>query len=173
MLTNDMELMATETNRYHEQQVAAEPNNHKRKWSTVTWDEVEAFIAILIYMGIVKVPQMHLYWSTDNLIHQERVSSIMTQTLFPQTRRFFHLADNSSALPREDPSFNKISRVRQFFDSVLKNSQTLYRLDWEASTDETMVPHRGCLSFKQNTKNKPVRWGIKLLVLFQAKTGCF
>lgn len=107
--------MATETNRYHEQQVAAEPNNHKRKWSTVTWDKVEAFIAILIHMGIVKLPQMHLYWSTDNLIHQKRVSSIMTQTLFPQTRRFFHLADNSSALPREDRSFNKISRVKTIF----------------------------------------------------------
>jgi len=137
------ELMATETNRYHEQQVAAEPNNHKRKWSTVMWDEVEAFIAILIHMGIVKLPQIHLYWSTDNLIHQERVSSIMTQTLFPQTRRFFHLADNPSALPREDPSFNEISRVRQFLDSVLKNSQTLYRMTGRLLLTRPWLPTEG------------------------------
>ena len=34
-----------------------------------------------------------------------------------------------------------------------------------------MVPHKGRLSFKQYIKNKPVRWGIKLWVLCEAKTG--
>lgn len=57
MFTDDMwELMVTETNRYHDQLVAAEPNKHKRKWGPVTWDEMEAIIGILIYMGIVKLP---------------------------------------------------------------------------------------------------------------------
>ena len=34
-----------------------------------------------------------------------------------------------------------------------------------------MVPHKGRLSFKQYIKNKPVKWGIKLWVLFESKTG--
>ena len=42
------ELMVNETNRYRDQQVAAEANKHKRKWGPVTWDEMEAFISILI-----------------------------------------------------------------------------------------------------------------------------
>ena len=42
--------MVTETNRYHNQQVAAEPNKHKRKWVPVTREELEAFIGILIYI---------------------------------------------------------------------------------------------------------------------------
>ena len=51
MFTDDMwELMVTETNRYHNQQVAAEPNKHKRKWVPVTREELEAFIGILIYI---------------------------------------------------------------------------------------------------------------------------
>lgn len=81
------------------------------------------------------------------------------------------MADNSRALPREDTGFDKIYRVRQFLDFVLQNSQRLYRLDREVSIDETMVPHKGRLSFKQYIKNKPVRWGIKLWVLCEAKTG--
>lgn len=52
------------------------------------------------------------------------------------------MADNSSAPPREDPAFDKIYRVRQSLGFVLRNSQRLYRLDWEVSIDETMVPHR-------------------------------
>ena len=39
------------------------------------------------------------------------------------------------------------------------------------SIDETMVPHKGKLNFKQHIKNKPVKWGIKLWVLCEAKTG--
>lgn len=41
----------------------------------------------------------------------------------------------------------------------------------QVSIDETMVPHKGRLSFKQYIKNKPVRWGIKLWVFSEAKTG--
>ena len=61
--------------------------------------------------------------------------------------------------------------VREFLGFVLRNSQRLYRLDWEIPIDETMVPHKGCLSFKQYIKNKPIRWGIKLWVLCEGKTG--
>ena len=67
------------------------------------------------------------------------------------------MADNSTALPRENPGVDNIYRVRQFLDFVLRNSQRLYRLDQEVSIDETMVPHKGRMSFKQYIKNKPIR----------------
>ena len=159
-------MIVTETNRYHDQQAASEPNKHKRRWDPVTKGEMEAFIGIMIHMGIVKLPRMTIYWSTDNLVHQESVSSVMTQI-----RRYFHLADNTQSLPREDPGFDKIYRVRQFLDIIVENAQRLYRLDKDVSIDETMVPHKGRLSFKQYIKNKPVRRGIKLWVLCEAKTG--
>lgn len=165
------DLIVAETNRYHDQQVTAEPNKHKRKWTPITKGEVQAFIGIMIYMGIVKLPRLTMYWSVDNLLHQASVSSVMTVTRFFQIWRYFHLADNSKALPREDPRFDKIYRVRQFLDLVMANAQHLYRLDRDVSIDETMVPHKGRLSFKQYIKNKPVRWGIKLWVLCEAKTG--
>ena len=55
-----------ETNRYHNQHVAAEPSRHRgsgvlllgRKWRHL-------YFGILIYMGIVKLPRMHMYSSTD------------------------------------------------------------------------------------------------------------
>ena len=173
MFTDEIwDMLVTETNRYHDQQAASEPNKHKRKWDPVTKDRMKAFIGIMIHMGIVKLPRMTMYWSTDNLVYQgSTVSSAMTQTRFFQIWRYFHLADNTQSLPREDPRFDKIYRVRQFLDIIVGNAQLLYRLDQDVSIDETMVPHKGCLSFKQYIKNKPVRWGIKLWVLCEAKTG--
>ena len=60
---------------------------HKRKWTPVKQEETKAFIGIMINMGIIKLPRMHMYWNTDNLLHQESVSSIMTQTWFLQIWR--------------------------------------------------------------------------------------
>lgn len=53
----------------------------------------------------------------------------------------------------------------------MENAQRLYRLDKDVSINETMVQQKGHLSFKQYIKNRPVRWGIKLWVLCEAKTG--
>ena len=55
-----------ETNKCHDQQVAAEPSRHRgsgvlllgRKWRHL-------YFGILIYMGIVKLPRMHMYSSTE------------------------------------------------------------------------------------------------------------
>ena len=163
--------IVTETNRYHDQQVLADPHKHKRKWSPVNREEMEAFVGIIIHMGIVKLPRINMYWSNNTLLHQKSVSEVMSQTRFIQIWRYFHLAGNSSAIPRGSPGFDKIYRVREFLNVILRNAQRLHRLDREITIDETMVPHKGRLSFKQYIKNKPTRWGIKLWVLCEAKTG--
>ena len=113
MFTDDSwDMLVLETNRYYEQQKAANPNKHKSKWNSVEKDEMKVFVGIIICMGIVKLPRLHMYWSTDVLIHQHAVSSIISCTYFLQIWRYFHLANNDHALPRENPLFDKIYRVR-------------------------------------------------------------
>ena len=64
--TDDLwDLMVEETNRYYDQKVAAEPTRHKRKWKPVTKEEMEAFVGVLIYMVVVKLPRMNMYWSNN------------------------------------------------------------------------------------------------------------
>ena len=38
-------------------------------WWDVTMDEMRRFIACIIYMGIVQLPDIHRYWSTSTLYH--------------------------------------------------------------------------------------------------------
>lgn len=117
-----LDLIVTETNQYHDQQATAEPTKHKGKWSLVTREEMEAFLGIIILMGIVKLPKLKMYWSNDILVCQERISSVMSQTRFLQIWCYFHLADNCSAVPRGEPGLDKIYRVRQFLNLILRNS---------------------------------------------------
>ena len=53
---NLWELLVQESNKCYQQQKAADPNKHKRPWAPVTREEMEAFIRIIILMGIVKLP---------------------------------------------------------------------------------------------------------------------
>lgn len=172
LFTNDIwEILVQETNRYYDQQKATDPGKHKRPWAPVTRDEMEAFIGMIILMGIVKLPRFEMYWSQDKLIHQESIANIMSQTRFLQIWRYFHLADNAVAIPRGTDGFDKIYRVRNFLNIILINIRDEYRLGMNIAIDETMVPHKGKLAFKQYIKNKPTKWGIKLWVLSEATTG--
>lgn len=82
LFANDIwELLVQETNTFYQQQKEADPNKHKRPWAPVTREEMEAFIGIIILMGIVKLSYFKMYWSQDKLIHQESIAS-MSQTKF-------------------------------------------------------------------------------------------
>lgn len=84
MFTDDLwNLIVTETNRYHDHQALADPHKHKRKWSPVTREEMEAFVGI-IHMGVVKLPRIKMYWSNNTLLHHKSVSEVMSQTRFIQ-----------------------------------------------------------------------------------------
>lgn len=49
MFTDEIwDLIVAETNRYHDQQVTAEPNKHKRKWTPITKGDMQAFIGIMM-----------------------------------------------------------------------------------------------------------------------------
>ena len=54
---------------------------------------------------------------------------------------------------------------------ISRNISREYKLSRDIAIDETMVPHKGRLSFKQYIKNKPTQWGIKLWVLSESLTG--
>ena len=99
MFTDEMwDTIDGETNRYQKQQSTAEPNKHKSKWTPVCKDEIKSFIGIIIFMGIVKLPRIAMYRTSDVLFHQQKVSNLMPYFRFFHILRYFHLADNSTAL---------------------------------------------------------------------------
>ena len=59
--------------------------------SDVTKGEVQAFVGMLILMGIVRLPRFQMYWESDQLIHQKSIANIMLRTRFFQIWRYFLL----------------------------------------------------------------------------------
>lgn len=78
LFNNEMwEIIVSETNRYYEQQKASDPDHHKTERHPVTKGEVQAFVGMLILIGIVRLPRFQMYWESDQLIHQESIANIM------------------------------------------------------------------------------------------------
>ena len=73
-----MELLVTETNRYAKQFIVGkEKNTYLHQWTNVTVNEMKQFIGILILMGIVHKPQIHMYWSKSGLLSTPVFGNIM------------------------------------------------------------------------------------------------
>ena len=88
-------LIETETNRYASS--CTETNPSSRAWVDTEVEELKAFVGLLILMGIVKLPRLEMYWSTNfPLIKTPGVSNIMPLKGFEQIWRFLHLNNNST-----------------------------------------------------------------------------
>ncbi len=164
------ELIVVETNRYANSFVAN--NSGSGAWIDTTENELKAFIGLLILMGIVRLPRLELYWSTNYpLINTPGISSIMPRNRFLQLWRFLHLNDNNNAIPYGQVGHDKLFKVRKLLDMLCPLFESEFEIHQSCAIDEAMIPFKGRLKFKQYMKNKPTKWGIKVFVLADSPTG--
>ena len=57
-------------------------------WKLLTAEELNAFLAIFIVMGIKKLPSLDMYWSENNMIGCPWIREIMPRNRFKQINRF-------------------------------------------------------------------------------------
>ena len=67
-----MEHIVLETNLYAEQYIASNADSmsehsNARSWEETTVNEMKTFIGLILLMGVIYKPRLHLYWSTDEL----------------------------------------------------------------------------------------------------------
>lgn len=64
------------------------------------------------------MPSYRSYWadSTGN----EKIADAMVRNRFHKLRSYFQIADNSNCLPRSDPSYDKLFKIRPFLNGVKK-----------------------------------------------------
>ena len=82
--------------------------------------------------------------------------------------RYLHLQDNMD--PAVDKS-DKLWKLRGFMDLLLAKFQDLYEVNGFVTVDESMVKFKGRLAFRQYLPMKPVKWGVKVWVMAESKTG--
>ncbi|XP_042147562.1 piggyBac transposable element-derived protein 3-like [Ixodes scapularis] len=102
------EHLAEQTNLYSVQKSGKSTNTDA--------DEREQFVGIFLMTGLIPVPQYHFYWNEK--LQFTPVSQTMSKNRFKQLRRYFHAADNSKILPKLDPGFDSLFKLRPFLDAL-------------------------------------------------------
>ena len=75
-------------------------------------------------------------------------------------------------MPKKDaPDFDPLYRVRPMIDSCQDKFQQAYRPGRELSVDEGMIAYHGRISYLQYIPKKPTKFGIKVWLLAESKTG--
>nr|XP_039258488.1 piggyBac transposable element-derived protein 4-like [Styela clava] len=142
------------------------------EWKPTNHNEMKAFLGLTIIMGLIKMPQLTMYWQKKNWIFDWHApNKIMSRDRFKKLWKYLHFCDESSAPSAEDPSRDRLYKIRPLIELIEPTLLSVYTPSKNISIDESMIPFKGKLSFRQFIPSKRVRFGIKVWVLAESKTG--
>ena len=135
---------------------------------TCTDQEIEVFIGVTYFMGLIKLLSLRDYWRTDDL-GVSFVRNAMPRDRYEEIRANLHFSNNMDPT-RADDKTGKIRSLIEHFNMVhQRNSISVSH----QSIDEHMVKFKGHHSMKQYVKNKPIKWGFKFWLRCQfPNIGC-
>lgn len=135
-------------------------------WHPITVAEMYVFMALTMLMAHVKKHRIADYWITEDLISTPSFGKFMARDRYLAILSNLHFVTNTNIhLP--DPLW----KVRGFYDMMRQRFKAFLRPYQKLVTDESLVLYRGNLHFRQYIPSKRHRFGIKLFVLCDCKTG--
>lgn len=139
-------------------------------WIKVNTDELDAFISILIVMGIVHDNKTRLcdLWSKDSLFHISFYKEVMTRKRFKQILRCMRFDDSRTRDERKKS--DKLAAIREITEIFRNNCIKNYNEGNDVTIDERIVSFRGNCAFRVYMKNKPDSYGLKIWMMCDAKT---
>ncbi|XP_036379604.1 uncharacterized protein LOC118774371 isoform X2 [Megalops cyprinoides] len=147
----------------------------KFSWVPITATEFLQYMGILLFQGVVRIPRLRDYWTTDKVFQIPFLKTIIPRNRFQAISANLHLSD-----PEEDaemdkkkgtPDYDRLFRLRPLVDTLQTACQTWYQPHQQLSIDERMVPTKAKNGMKEYIKRKPKRWGFKLFVLADSANG--
>ena len=169
------QIVVDETNRYATQYQAREmpdggwtPRARVRSWKPVTMKKMKQFMGLNIMTGIVKKPEVVMYWSTDEIQSTPYFAKIMKRDEYQVISRFLHFNNNES---RPADCQDKLFKVRPIYDHLLDGFKSLYSPGEYIAIDEGTLCWKGRLSFRVYNPLKPIKYGIKSYILADSRSG--
>ncbi|CAL9693444.1 unnamed protein product [Knipowitschia caucasica] len=150
-------------------------SHQNENWAAVTMTDFYSFLAVVLHMGIVKLPEMGSYWRQHRLYNLPFPSAAMSRNKFMRMCRSLHLCsmedDARNQALRGTPHYDRLAKVRPLYEQIVTACRDNYHPNLNISIGERMVASKARIALKQYIKNKPTRWAYKLFVLADSDTG--
>ena len=113
------------------------------KWKDLELWELKNFFALYFLTGVIKKPQLELYWDMREVCRTPFFNATMSRNRFQLILRFLHFSDNGQADPAD-----RLYKVRPVLDYLLGKFRDLYTPAKNIAIDEGMMKWRGRLAFR-------------------------
>ncbi len=143
------------------------PKSRVQLFQEVTSDDIHIFLALTMLMTHMKKQRIEDYWSKDILIETPVFSKYMARNKYQNILKFLHFS-SINASPSSEDRLWKVRTVMNLFQESFKNCMIPNQ---KVVIDESLILFKGRLHFKQYIPNKRHRFGIKLFVICDCKTG--
>lgn len=120
-------------------------------------------------VGVVDKPEITMYWSTRPSVETPFFSKHMCRNRLYQIMMMFHLNDNHNNLPSHDPLHVKKFKIKPLIDHLASHFQEVCVPEENIAVDESMIPWRERVGFRQFLPSKPIRYGMKLYLCCESK----
>ena len=168
-----LQYIVKETNKNYNDKMQSDPNNNKMNFDELTVDELRAFIGVFISAGLVQIRgRLKMLWRNKHRItFMPSISEIFPRDRFLQIDCYLHFFDERDAPIRDgNPQYDIYYKVRYLSDATVPKFLEIYQAD-QLSIDESMIKPQGRTPGRHFLPNKPIRFGIKVYMLAEAKTG--
>jgi hypothetical protein len=146
-------------------------------WKEFTVPELKAFMAVQIYMGMKKQPNIKSYWQKiGSFFHCSTISNLFSHECFFALRRSLHITNPASYvnIERGSPAYDKLRQVWWLVEEIRANCKKIWELGKFLTIDEMMVRYKGTYSpIRQYMPKKPQKWGLKIWCLADAVSKYF
>ncbi|XP_014476746.1 PREDICTED: piggyBac transposable element-derived protein 4-like isoform X2 [Dinoponera quadriceps] len=154
------EEIAEQTNLHASQQLKGGCTQRLVKWTVTNKSEIKRFFGLILWMGLVKLPAIYLYWSHDPVYMQTFPQKIMSRNRFELLLRMLHFADD-----RNSNGSNRLFKIQPVIDTLEMNFKKYYNPTKDMCIDESLIPFRGRIIFRQYLKQKRHKYGVKIFKL--------
>ena len=116
--------------------------------------ELKRFLALVVLMGLINFPSIEDRWVTSWPFVTFAFSSVMSRDRFSLLLRFLHLNDSTKYIPKGEPGYDPLYKLRPFVDSLIANFKAAFNLGHEIAVDEGMIGFKSRLWFLQYMPKK-------------------
>ena len=143
-------------------------------WKPCTSEEVVVFLAITVFLGVVKIQNRKVIWKRDSVFHQPWVSRVMTLRRFEcllnafNCCNYWNLSDQEYA---EKNAQNCFWQIDAFVQECNRRCAFHFQMGRLFSIDEAVIPWKGRHRARCYNPKKPAKYHLKKFSLNCASTG--
>ena len=116
-------------------------------------------------MGIVHLPAINDNWSRETHTRYALIADKIFRQRFRDIFRYLHFVDNDRLAPRDDPSYDRLGKVRPLINHLSERFEKVYQLTRNVAVEEAISsfwggfpPSNICLRSRSNEGSKSGYW---------------